>query len=465
MATIHLRRGQIIVDDPPASLADQLKFFRRGVGREDGRYEALAQFQDRRLVTFPGFAHRIIGLCSGARVVDERVPLPTPDLVEACRGLRDYQLEPAVAMIRSGGGIASLPTGFGKTHLIAAIIKAFSHEEMLARGTPLVVVAAAEKDLQAQLYTKLKELLPGREVGRVTSASSEMSDDIIVTGYKQLEELDANSVGILIADEVHTSASTQRSAAISRLHNAARWGVSATPTGRFDGGDIVTEGLFGPVVTRFTYADMVRVGALVPIEVYWLKAPRPKYLSHGGYQGMVASATRDNPAMCRLVADIMGKIPEDKKAICFVDHVRFMAKILDVCPDIPFVHGDASGQPPVSAKLRKERKAAFAEGKITKILSTGIWRQGIDFPELDVVVSTSCGSGEIAATQIPGRASRKAEGKDRAYLVDFQHSWDFRNGKPGMLWLNDKSRQKCYRELGFKQVFVDSVSELPFVNA
>ena len=89
----------------------------------------------------------------------------------------------------------------------------------------------------------------------------------------------------------------------------------------------------------------------------------------------------------------------------------------------------------------------------------------VDFPQLDIVINASGGSSDIVNKQIPGRASRKADGKDRAYVVDFIHEWDRdKEGKPGPLLASDFARRRSYRQLGFKQNFVDSISELPFIK-
>ena len=51
---------------------------------------------------------------------------------------------------------------------------------------------------------------------------------------------------------------------------------------------------------------------------------------------------------------------------------------------------------------------------------------------------------------------------EKAYLVDFLHTWDVHNGRPGLLKLNDAARAKRYQELGFRQLTVSDLPELPF---
>lgn len=92
----------------------------------------------------------------------------------------------------------------------------------------------------------------------------------------------------------------------------------------------------------------------------------------------------------------------------------------------------------------------------------------VDFPSLDIVVNASGGGSDIVSKQMPGRASRRADGKDKAYVVDFIHEWDYetqgRKRKPGPLLSSDMSRRRSYSELGFVQHTVDSIDELPFME-
>jgi superfamily II DNA or RNA helicase len=109
-------------------------------------------------------------------------------------------------------------------------------------------------------------------------------------------------------------------------------------------------------------------------------------------------------------------------------------------------------------------------GACRKIISTYVYKQGVNFPQLTVVVNAGGGGSDIVARQIPGRESRNiGEVKPQAYLVDFVHEWDTvtdKNGRPrpGPILKDDKSREKSYSDLGFTQVWVDTLDELPFLK-
>lgn len=489
MTTVSLRRGAITVDCAPAGLKDLLRYWKKELfsGKKNpirkmgGHYENLYTAQGSTVTTLPGFGHKILEFLRKTdcpfEVKDFRLPLPKPNFEKACQGLYDHQIEPVITALLAGGGIVSLPTGFGKTVCAGAIIRAFDPEELKLRGTPRIIFAAPDKDINQKNFEAFERLFPDREVGLVMSGKRKFSDDIQVITLDSLHLIDPSEVGILIVDEVHSAASTDRSTSISTFHNAARWGVSATPTGRFDGGDVLNEGLFGPVVVQKTYQDAVKLGALVPIEVYWVKAPKPHigmqyYLQYKQRDSKIRSAIVANPDYSQLVAGLMHRIPDSMSVICFTQWVKQMANIHALCPDISYVHAQTNEGVgtihPIKPKERKEIYDKMVSGEIKKIFATHVYKQGVDFPSLDIVINASAGGSDITAKQIPGRASRKADGKDKAYVIDFTHDWDWyeHNGtrKPGPLMASDLARRRSYRDLGFNQTVVESIDELPFLK-
>ena len=145
MTTVSLRRGAIVVTDPPSGLKDELTYWKRELVYDEkkhrremgGHYESLFVEDGNRLITMPGFGHRVLStlrkLGNTYTLIDDRSPMPKPDMDKAFQGLYDYQLEPVGTMLASGGGILSAATGFGKTVMAAAMIRAFDPEQLKLR--------------------------------------------------------------------------------------------------------------------------------------------------------------------------------------------------------------------------------------------------------------------------------------------------------------------------------------------
>lgn len=502
--TIRWGDGFIVVEPAyPDLLLKRLKYWRLTLNWDhalmrrvaEGRYEELYQAKtwidadnklQQQLITMPGFVHRIKSVLREEGwtfdVIDQRTPMPPPDLVKACSALRDYQVECVYTALMSGGGIVAAPTGWGKTHIMAALVKAFDPKELQLRNTPLTVVAVPDKDITAKNYEDLKVMLPDREVGLVMSGKNKFSDDVQVITLDSLHRLDPDDVGVLIVDEVHTSSSDERAKALNRFKRAARWGVSATPDGRFDGRDLVTEGLFGPVVYRRTYQQGVKDGALVPITVYWIECPEPgigmeKYEKYTTRDGKYRQGVWRNEGRNAMIGDILKRLPKDMQCLCIMQFLDHMNRILPHCPPgTEYVHAQTAEKElaqcvNVRAITAQERKAIYQrmkDAEIKRILSTYVYKQGVNFPHLEVVINAGGGGSDIVAKQVPGRESRKTEQKQRSYLIDFWHPWDKMKDKkgrivPGPVHSDDQARGDAYTELGFDQVWIKDLSQLPML--
>jgi hypothetical protein len=184
-----------------------------------------------------------------------------------------------------------------------------------------------------------------------------------------------------------------------------------------------------------------------------------------------------NANLNQVIADVMAAIPDTMQTLCIMPHLLQMDDIKGRMPNVVYVHGETSSDgivknkyfnlAPVTNKERRNIYDQFASGKLRKVLSTYVYKQGVNFPELSVLICAGGGGSQIAAGQIPGRASRNIPGKDEAYMVDFWHSWDtylddYNKSRPGPILRDDQERDKVYASLGFKRVWVDSAKDLPF---
>ena len=446
--------------------------------------------------TLPGFAKRCkdhLKMCGyDVEVVDSRTPMPPPDMVKAMTGLRDYQYELVYKLLMSGGGVLSGATGLGKTHIIKALCNSYGHEALMQRGTPTIVVAVPDKDITQKNYDDLVELLPDRNVGIIMSGRSRPSDDIQVITLDSLHKLNADDVGVLIVDEMHTAASDTRAQELLRFSKARVWGVSATPDGRFDGKDTVAEGIFGPVVATFSYADGVKAGCLVPVKVYWINAPEPNI----GIENYRRYKTRDqkykwgvhyNRPLNLMIGRIYAGMPAELQTLGMLQFTKHMEQVLRGCADAhmsPLPVQCHAGTDPsefpsssfwhvhaISPKERKDIYARMKDGEIRQAMSTHVWKQGVNFADLRVVINLGGGGSEIVAKQVPGRASRKVDGKDCAYIIEFSHAWDtMRSPKSGRqiagpIAKDDAARARIYEELGFQQINIENERGLPWTDS
>ena len=382
------------------------------------------------------------------------------------------------------GGSSVAPRGGGKSHLIASLIRAFPHSELCARNTPLAVVTVGEQDIAYQNYELLKKQLPDRDVGLVMSGSDRVSDDVQVITLGSLHHIKMSEVGILVVDEVHTAGTDKRAGLLLQAKKARTWGCSATPSGRFDNADLLLEGLCGPVVYKRTYKQGVDDGALVPIVVYWINVPQPTigleaYHRYKTRLGMYRHGVECNDGQNAIVATLMQRIPDNMQTLCIMQHTNQLNQLAPLLPNVQYVHAKQSvdelakaRQNNLAAISAKERRRIYEDmnsGKLRKVMSTYVYKQGVNFPELQIMICPGGGGSEIVAGQIPGRGSRNIAGKDVAYLIDFYHHWDTTTNergkaRPGPILSDDHARDKVYEELGFERHWIEDVNTLPFLQ-
>lgn len=448
---IRFGRCSVVVEEPPKSLLEGLRRFDGNKGEYENLYSL--SFNGQTLVTMPGFVQRVRSLCPGVRARNERHPMPVPNKEAAMAGLDKFWEGVVVKAVESDGGIVCIPDALGELDMTAAILRAFPHEALLYAGLPMSVVAVPDDEMAKAVVAKLQAVFPNRDIGRVSARRYSDADDILVATYGSLKNISCQPVGVFIACDLSGTDVKPYVESISMLRDAARWGICSTPLGDMPEDDMTLEGLFGHVVARATYSEAAEAGAVVPITVCWLPAPKPTEFGRGPFELLEAKAMQDNPRFCDLVADIVQAVPSDVGVIVTTARRAFANKLAKR----------------VSALVKYEGKVPLAQRRaIRNDLMDGVIRRAVvtyDVPlasSLGVMILASCQGRSIAAKRIPWR--KKTSERDRAFIIDFDHSWDMHNGRPGHLARNDNARATRYQELGFRQMSLDSVNQLPFIG-
>jgi superfamily II DNA or RNA helicase len=175
--------------------------------------------------------------------------LPGKDIdIEFSLSLKEEQKIPAEHTINAyrekGGGILSLPCGFGKTILALYFIS------VLKKKT---IVIVHKEFLMNQWIDRIKFALPSAKVGIVQGDKCEIEDSDIIIGILQTLSMkdfasDAfDSIGHVIIDECHRIPSRVFSKALLKLNSTYMLGLSATPN-RKDGLTKVLKYYIGDII-------------------------------------------------------------------------------------------------------------------------------------------------------------------------------------------------------------------------
>lgn len=461
MSKIHIGRGSIVVEDPEDIILDELRWFRRdenGVGQYENIYTISENNGHKTLVTMPGFADRLVKISNGEGVCDERMPMPKPDLVAAARGLHECWFDVVGKAVKNCGGIVAIPEILGCVNMAAAILRAFPMERLLERGTATSLVVAKNREEARAIAFALRKVMPERDVGLLTPGTHTDSDDIIVTSYGAMKDMSCWAVGVLIACNLEDCEIMPWVEELSAVRNAARWGIYTSASGGGFVSDVAIEGIFGNAIAQATYADATKSGCAEPIMVCWLPAPPPiNGVGYGNFRLVEAQAIQNNPVFCQMVAEIMERTPSSMGCVCCTELKAVTAKIAAA------IRNGVSFEvlrKRIDPKLRRIARDNITSGNACRAIIS--YDAPLNMTPQSVMIVATCKGGDLVMKRLPWKVSSDDNG--RAYIVDFKHQWDFHNGRPGFVAINDESRRNMYKEFGFRQMYLNNIDQLPFLN-
>jgi superfamily II DNA or RNA helicase len=427
---------------------------------KSGQWDGTHSVFDRGGQTFPAGLSKIVlrgAAKSGLRVdlEDGRIPpnVPLRPLPEGW--LRDYQTEAFNAALSPtspvptgipGRGIVHCATGGGKSRIAASI----------AWCVPIQwLFLVNSQDLLDQM-AKNFTTLTGEPSGRIGDGEWSPARFTVATVQtlhqrrKAATKLLSECQGVIV-DEAHTSASGTFQAVLDKMPNAFyRLGLSATPLGRADKADLLTVGAIGPVIYRADAQDLQAKGVLAGADITFLTYPeQPR-----SYWAKVQALMRHDQRRAYQLAYDIGVVKNQARNHAVVEAVKASPK-----PCLTFVklvsHGHDLKKQMTRAGLKVdfvsgqensyERKDAIKRlvyGELDVLLSSAVFYQGVDIPELLSLVNAAGGLSDTQSIQRLGRGTRKVEGKDKVLLFDFLDSGPF-------LKRHAEARKKTYERSGY----------------
>jgi len=84
----------------------------------------------------------------------------------------------------------------------------------------------------------------------------------------------------------------------------------------------------------------------------------------------------------------------------------------------------------------------FKENENCIVMTQSIGAEGLDIPDLDVIINAAANAGNVKSIQVLGRVLRTSEGKDQAVYYDFYDSSKTKKR-------HSRMRVKAFREQGY----------------
>ena len=312
-------------------------------------------------------------------------------------------------------GVVVLPTGTGKTVLSAMDSR---------RHGGRILFLVHRLDILKQSIDAYKFVWPEVRVGILTGEAkeNELDCDVLFASKdtlrqpSQLERFQRDWFSYIVVDEVHHGQSPTYRDVLSYFQPAFMLGMTATPD-RTDRKDIFE--LFDySKIYEIPLHEVIDRGYLVPYTYYGLTDNIDySHIRHQGIRYNVSDLERllivreRNDAIVR---EYLEKGRGDK-AIGFcvsIKHAERMAELFNE-------RGITSAAIHSESPNRDALVQAFRENKLQVAFTVDLFNEGIDFPNVQVLLFLRPTESKTVFLQQLGRGLRRSIGKDRVRILDF----------------------------------------------
>lgn len=329
-----------------------------------------------------------------------------------------------------GNPCVVLPTGAGKSHIVAAMCKQVLQDWPETR----ILMLTHVKELIEQNAAKMREHWPGVPMG-IYSASigkKQLGEPITFAGIQSIRTR-ANDVGhvdLVIIDECHLVSHKDEGGyreflkALKAINPALRVvGLTATPYrlghGKITDGD---SALFSsPIIDNTPIEMLLAAGHLAPLRskvTAWKYDTEGLHTRGGDFIESELQARVDTEDQnVAVVKEVIALAGERRHWLFFcagIAHARHIAQTLN---DLGVVAACVSGETPKAE--RAQILADFKAGKIKAVTNANVLTTGFDFPDIDLIAMLRPTKSIALYVQMAGRGLRPKSHTDHCMVLDF----------------------------------------------
>jgi hypothetical protein len=318
--------------------------------------------------------------------------------------LRPYQLECIEEIQTHGNGrwLCQLATGMGKTVIFANIPR---------QGNTLILSHRQELVMQPLRYF---DCPTGVEMGvnsasHLGRASVPVISASIQTMSRRFGAYDSDAFHTIIIDEAHHAASDSYRKVLEHFKPQRIIGFTATPN-RADG--VGLENVFDEIIFKRDLRYGIENGYLSPIHCRRVNIGydlRGVAVRMGDYSPSELERAVNVDQCNDAIAEIVSGIAEFPVLIFAVD-VAHAEAIAEKIPGAVALSA--------ASKNRHEVISAFKRGEVPVLVNCALFTEGTDLPNTRTVIIARPTKSVALYTQMVGRGTRLADGKDHCLLID-----------------------------------------------
>jgi superfamily II DNA or RNA helicase len=299
------------------------------------------------------------------------------------------QIDACDKAVTSHRGTISMPTGTGKSLVIALII---------AKLKVKTLIVVPNLEIKKQLKYGLAEIF--EDLSHITIENIDSS------------ELDKpHKYDCIIIDEAHhTAASTYQKLNKKQWNNIYyRFFITATPFRNNKDENLLFEAIAGDVIYKLSYKKAIAEGYIVPVEAYYLEIPKQPTEAYT-WQQVYKELVTEHDIRNQMISDLLTTLSiSNVSTLCLVKEIKHGDKIASIS-NIPFANGQDDDTRVFISDFNSRRLSCL-------IGTSGILGEGVDTKPCEFVIIAGLGKAKSAFMQQVGRAVRRYKDKESAKVI------------------------------------------------
>jgi len=349
-----------------------------------------------------------------------------PEYSEEKRSPREYQSKIIDSVVRGyhSGRRKTLfvvATGLGKTVIASSVA-----DILYSTGLRKILVLCHATDLVFQLqrsfWAQISKNIPTRIFmdGEPPVPSDGINFGLYQTLFGYLGGIEPTAFDLIIVDEAHHALANAFSTCVEHLSPKLLIGMTATPW-RGDGTSI--ESIFGEPIEKVSLVDGMRMGFLAKVDyrmmcdnIDWEQVPKlaRTSLSIRDLNKRLFLPQRDDAVIAKLL-ELTSSMARPRIAIFSPSksHAEtFAGKLVSA--------GISAANMSIDDKVKRRQVLLnFSSGKIKAVTAVDVLNEGIDVPDVNILVFLRATHSRRIFVQQLGRGLRISSGKEKVIVLDF----------------------------------------------
>ncbi len=305
-------------------------------------------------------------------------------------------------------------TGSGKTYLAAFDARNFEAKRLL-------YIVHRDFILKDALKTFLSVFGTSKTYGMYTGSKNEIDNDFVFASTamisRHLDDFSPNEFDYIVYDEVHHIVADSGQKIFEYFKPEFILGLTATPE-RMDNKDVF--GLFDQNIPyELRLRDAILNDLVVPFEYYGIRTQLADYSDKDRMKVAREIARTENVSFISTEIEKHKKQDEKLKCIAFCTNLQHCSQMAEEFNENGYHAIALTGKNDLGERIKAFKELQDDESPLEIICAVDILNEGVDIPQINLVLFLRPTESQTVFLQQLGRGLRKYPGKDKVTVLDF----------------------------------------------